>query len=298
MANEESLLREVNEGLAEDSLANTLQSRLPLIIGGAIAIVAVVAGYQIYAGQKVSVASQAARSLSAILNNETAGPEERATELSQVIETSPAGYAALARLRLAASQAATGSRQEALATYRAISKDGGVTNRVRDLASIRAAYLALDDGRSVVIDTIGDLETDTSPLGYFAREVLALAALKDGDYQTAKSIFSEISMALDAPASVRQRSSEFAALAAAGAENGELEWPNLGAKTPPSATSIIDALGDDLSGALERRRQNGSDKTISDKSPAENSIDAQSQSDDETKSATEQVETTDDNPTN
>ncbi|MEO0399783.1 MAG: tetratricopeptide repeat protein [Pseudomonadota bacterium] len=248
MANDESLLREVDEGLAEDRLSQTLRDRTSWLIGGAAIIVVAVAGYQFYSSAKAREAADAARGLSAVLADETAGPEEREASLDLFLEDAPSGYAALARFRLAASQAAAGERVEALANYRAVAEDGALTPRMRDLASIRAAHLALPDGRSAVIDIIGDLETDASPLGFFAREALGLAALKDGDYQTAQATFEDIVAASSAPTGVRRRAEEFAALAAAGSANGAIEWPDLDAAV---GVNPLDVFGGDLSSALE-----------------------------------------------
>ena len=250
MTNDESLLREVDEGLAEDNLWRTISARGPAIIGAAVALVAGVAGWQFYESQSSAAADKAARAYREVLaaeENDGAAPlRER---LTSFLEDAPGGYDALARFQIAAAAAREGDREAALAQYRELYDGGGASARLRDLARLKAAYLALEDGRDAVIAALGKLEADETALGFLARELLGVAALKAGDYQTAETMFLEAKNADDTPAGVRARASEFAALARVGKSNGALEWPKP-QSAADAAAAAFEALDGDLGGIL------------------------------------------------
>ena len=250
MVNDESLIREVDEGLAEDDFARTLRDRAPVLIGAAAAIVVGVAGWQFYGARKVAAADDAARRFSEATENLENQPGENLSALEAFAESAPAGYRAIAQLRLASAYAGQGDRAKALATYRALYGAGDI-GRLDDLARVRAAYLAFEEGRDAVLRDIGDLDQDASPLGYFAREAVALAALKAGDYQTAESMFAAFEGDPETPPGVRARANEFRAIASAARAGAPLIWPDIGG----GADTIFDAIDAD-SGDLGAILQN------------------------------------------
>ncbi|MBI1393946.1 MAG: tetratricopeptide repeat protein [Alphaproteobacteria bacterium] len=246
MSNDEGLLREVDEGLAEDDFRRSIEKRMPLILGGAAAIVLGVAGYQFYDTNRQNAANDASRRYQDVLSDEAASPAERTVRLQRFAEDAPDGYAGLAQFRIAAGLASSGQSDAARKLYSDIYADRAVPARLRDLARIRAAHLALDDGRDAVIAEVGELETDETPLGFFAREALALAALKDGDYQTAGSLFADAVTNPRTPEGVRTRAREFGALANAAAAGEGLTWP-----APQSAADVVRSIGADLTSAFD-----------------------------------------------
>ena len=236
MANEEGLIREVDEELAGDKLWSTIRNRAPLVIAAALAVVVAVAVQQALEARRRAAADDASIRYSEIL--ETAAPK---------------GYAVLARLQAAAARAQSGDREGALAHYRSIYEGPDAPERIRDLARVRAAYLALADGRDAVLSIAGPLEADESPLGAFAREAIGLAALRAGDYQTAEALFRALDAALTTPQGVRLRAAEFAALASAARAKDGLSWPDRAA-IAASPASPFGSLGD-LGAVLERATQ-------------------------------------------
>lgn len=212
MTNDDTMLREVDQALAEDQTTTEFKKNLPFIIGAAVAVVAGVGGYQAWrtnataAAEKASLAYQAAVEV---------GEGAEAEAKLEALAAGKGGYAIIARMQLAGEHASHGETDKALALYREVYSAGGGSKRVKDLARIRAASLAMASGRDAVIKDIGQLETDASPLGYYAREILALAALKANDVQTAETMFLKAASDLAAPEPVRERAREFAALATA-----------------------------------------------------------------------------------
>ncbi|MEO1014794.1 MAG: tetratricopeptide repeat protein [Pseudomonadota bacterium] len=241
MTNDESLIREVDEGLAEDDFWRTLQSRGPFILAGAAAIVLGVAGFQVMDARRAAAAGDAAERYFSVITAEEATGAERFERLRRFEEDAPEGYSVVARFRIAASLAARGDVEEARVVYRSIYDGDAAPKRLRQLARLRAAHIALDADRDAVIEAVGDLETDESQFGYFAREALAFAALKAGDYASAAATFSNAASDPAAPEGVKTRAREFAALAEAAAVGDGLEWPK-----QQSAADLIRSLGAQL----------------------------------------------------
>lgn len=217
--NDDMMLREVDQALAEDETSQSIQKNLPAIIAGALIIVVGVGGWQVWENQRAAASAKASAAYDDALKS--AGSESGTKELQTLAEGSGA-YAALARLRLANERATAGEREAALALFREVYSGGGASKRVKDVARLRASYLSLADNREAVLKDIGDLETDKTALGFYAREVLGLAALKAGDYQSAEEMFRKAASSPDAPEPIRLRAGEFAALAGAGKAGIEL----------------------------------------------------------------------------
>lgn len=215
MANDESLLREVDQELAEDRQWITMRKNAPLLIGGALAIVVGVAGWQIYSGQKEAASKLQALEYENALELLAEDAVQGRDALTAVIDAGGA-YDNLARLRAAASYATDGERLRALGIYREIVNDGGAPNSLRDLAQIRAAQLSMADGRDAVLAELGSLTTEDGAFSAHAREIEGLAALDAQDFESALSTFRTLSIDFSAPESVRTRAEDFAALAEAG----------------------------------------------------------------------------------
>ncbi|MCA8888122.1 MAG: hypothetical protein KDA46_04780, partial [Parvularculaceae bacterium] len=83
--------------------------------------------------------------------------------------------------------------------------------------------------------------------------LLALAAFKDGDYQTAEEMFRTAASSVGAPEPVRQRAEEFAALASAG--KAGVEFGEVERSTKSDVDRFIESLeqaGGNLGSVLER----------------------------------------------
>lgn len=215
MADDETVLREVDEAMAEDRQRAFFEKNGPLVISGAAAIVLAVAGWQVWTQQKTAKAEEAAMEFSTAIKTLAEAPDDGRVALEGIAESAPDGYALLAEMQRAASLARS-DREGALEIYRKVYADGAAPKRLRELARLRAASLAFADGRDAVLADLGPLPESKSQFGYYASELAGLAALQAKDYQTAESMFSRAAVDPQAPGPVRQRAEEFAALAAAG----------------------------------------------------------------------------------
>lgn len=216
MTSEESVFREVDQAVAEERQWAFFRESGPLLIAGAAAIVLGVAGWQLWSARQAAAARQAAITFSSATRILATSPEDGREALKALAESAPAGYAALADMRLGASLADSGDHEGALAVYRRLYKNGGAPQRLRELARLRAAMLSLADGRDAVLADLGPLTESSSPFGYYAREISAVAALEAKDYEAAYEMFKRAAADREAPEPVRQRAEELAALAAAG----------------------------------------------------------------------------------
>jgi len=214
---EDSTLREVDQELAEERQFAIIKRLGPALISFAVLSVIGVAGWQFYTHQKTSKADQGAREYQEALFTLTEDPVAGQDQLIDLSENSHAGYATLARFRSAALLASQGDTPRAHNAYKAIFEGELVSPHLKDLARLRAAYLSLDfGGKDAVITDLGDLPAKKSPLGAYAREVLALAYLSAKDYDKAIAEFDNLVSGSQTPVQLRARAEEFAVVARAG----------------------------------------------------------------------------------
>jgi hypothetical protein len=215
VANEDSvLLKEVDQALEEDRTWDFFRKYGTALIVGAVAIVVGVAGWQFWNHTKTQEAQAQALEYRAALDLLNQNTDAGRAALETVASES-GGYAVLASLRRASSYAAGGERLKALEIYRSIAS-GSAPKRIRDLASIRAGYLALADGRDAVMGDVNAIAEEEGAFSYYAREILGVASLNAKDYESAVATFTALSLDLETPEGVRERAEEFAALAEAG----------------------------------------------------------------------------------
>jgi hypothetical protein len=245
---DDPILREVDQALAEDKTASEFKKNLPLILGAAVLAIGGVGGYQVWQSNRAAAAEKASIAYEDAVK---AGEGEAAKKAFETLAGGGGGYAAIAKMRLAGDHASHGETGKALTLLREVYSSSDGSKRVKDLARIRAAYLAVGEGRDAVIKDIGPLEADTTALGHYAREILGLAALKAADYQTAETMFLKAAATLEAPEPLRARAKEFAALAAAGKSGAAL--PSFEASTKSDAEILMEQLeeaGSDLSSII------------------------------------------------
>lgn len=248
MTNDDAVLREVDQALAEERQVAGLRRRLPLLIGAAVLTVGGVGFWQFNEARMTRLAAEDASAYRAA----TADGKSDAAALETLRESATPGYRALARLQLAAGHVAAGERDKALELYRAVYSEKGATARVKEIARLRAAYISVEQGREAALSDLGDLADSDAPLGAYARELSGLAAIKAGDYQTAEQIFRALAASATAPEPVKNRAGEFAALASAGKSGVALDAMASAAASP--VKTMVDQMRDgavDLGAALE-----------------------------------------------
>ena len=201
---DESLFREVDEEVRQEQLKKLWYRYGNYIVAlcvGVVIAVAAVKGWQYWqVKQSHAAAATFGNALSLISEGKRA---EADTALKGI--THP-GFAHIATLRRAANLAVEGKTDEAVALYDEVGADAGADPSIRDLARIRAGYLLADKlGPAELIGRLGTLDNDGNQWRGAAREIIALAAYRTGDYAMADRYANAIVADLDVPQSLRQR---------------------------------------------------------------------------------------------
>jgi len=200
---------EVEEELRQERYQALLRQYGPWVLGGALAIVAGVAGYQGYNAWRDGVAATAS---DAFIDAQTALEEgdlaAAAAGFDALAETGPRGYAALALMQRAAVALEQGEALEAARLYEQAAERApdGLT---RDLARYKAVLAAWDElSYDDVVLRLDRLTEGDAPLGMLATELMGAAALRAERWDDARGHYEFVQLALGAPAGVQRRAAE------------------------------------------------------------------------------------------
>ena len=201
---------EVNEELRRQQLKSIWDRFGVYIIGFAVLIILSVGGNEIInylnnrVSQKESIAFDNALNLIE-QGNDSDG-------LDQLIELTKGktGYKGLAFFRLSSESLANGNYQEALDYLKKASLDKTLTKNLQVFAKIKAGLILVDHGNLSEVDILlkGVVENG-GQFSFHAKEILALALIKNGKDLEAKEIFQEIINDASAPPVLARRAEIF-----------------------------------------------------------------------------------------
>ena len=200
---------EVEEELRQERYHALLRKWGPWVLGGAVTIVAGVAGYQIWHAQSTAAAEAASDTyIEAATLFEEGDLAAADAAFADMAESGPTGYATLSLLRQG-EIALSENRAEDAARYFEQAAARAPEPLTRQLARYKAA-LALFDTLSY-----DDLSVRLTPLtegeayfGTLARELIAAAAMRDERWEEARSAYELLSISLDSPPGVSRRANE------------------------------------------------------------------------------------------
>jgi hypothetical protein len=208
------IFEEVDEELRNDEYQVLLRKYGPWVLGGAVAIVAGTAAYQGWSAWRTS---QIETSSNAFIVAQEHYDEGRLPLAAASFETlagnATAGYATLSLLQRAAIALEDGDSEVAAQFFdqAAASSSDPLISDLAELKSVWARWETLSS--SDVEIRLSPLTQTQSPYRYLARESIAAAALRAGEYDTAEGIYQLLSLDTgDKPARVRQRAMEALAL--------------------------------------------------------------------------------------
>jgi hypothetical protein len=200
------IFREVEQELRKERLASLWERYGLYILSAAGAIVLSVGGYQTWTWWQAARASQDGAMFletSRLGDDAVETAESRFRDLS---ENGTAGYAVLARLRVAAIEAAKGNRDEAVRAYDLAASSAASDVLLSGFARIQSASLLVDTaGREEITRRLDGMTSASHPWRHSARELLALAAYRANDQAEAQRLYEELLRDPDAPAPMRQR---------------------------------------------------------------------------------------------
>jgi hypothetical protein len=208
------LFREVEDDLRREQIARLWDKYGVYVLAVAAFIVVFVASYNGYRWYQARQATETgAAFFRATEQVNDANYAEAQKGLETLTKDAPRGYRLLAKLELAALHIKEGRRSEAVALYDQVAADSGADAVLRDFARVQGAGLLLDQAEPGEISRrLKDLDSDSNPWRYSARELLALAAFRSGNTAESEKLFTKILSDPFAPAEMRKRAESMLAL--------------------------------------------------------------------------------------
>ncbi|MCF8474725.1 MAG: tetratricopeptide repeat protein [Emcibacter sp.] len=207
----EEFIREVDEDLRHQQMKNLWKKYGSYVIAFLVGTVLFVAGNvslrNYNEGQYAKVADQ----YSAVEQSVTANDMDDALKkLGLLSDTDVVGYKILAAFREADIELSRNNNQKAVAVLDKLSKASDVDQYYRDLSALKAGMIILDDATfDDAQSRLTPLTIEGNPWKYMAKELLAMAAIKNGNMAEAKEILTQLEQDLEAPQDVKDRAKNF-----------------------------------------------------------------------------------------
>jgi hypothetical protein len=210
------IFREVDEEVRRERLKKLWDRYQFLVYGVALLIIVGVGGWRGYQWWEARRAAELGTALeNAVTLSEAGKHAEAEAAYAKVSEEATGAYRDLARLRHA-SELSARDVKGAIEAYKRIAADASVAPLLRELATLRAAAMQIDqrgfDDARVLLEPMAE------PARHFrhsARELLALAAWRSGDSAALKRWIDVLSKDPETPLSMRGRINVLVALSAA-----------------------------------------------------------------------------------
>ncbi len=201
------IIREVDEELRRERLANIWKKYGGLIALGAFLLVAATAGwrgYEYYAQKQAEAAAEryvAAQNLAA----DATKNDEAISAFNAIAANAPASYKLLSRFSAAAELGQKDGKAGA-AAFDAIANDTSVEQVMRELASVRGASLMVDSADVAEMQKrLAPALADKSAFRHSANELLALAHMRAGNQAEAQKLFLLLAFDPETPPGMRNR---------------------------------------------------------------------------------------------
>jgi hypothetical protein len=200
------IFQEVDEDLRRERAQRFWAANGRYVIAAAVLVILAASGWQFYQRQMEQQAEAAGSRFEQALALSRGGKTNDAAGAFKALSADgPAGYALLARFRLAAEtgavDAASGAKQ-----FDALAADGSVGTLLQGLARLRAAALLVDSAPYDAMKArLDDLSAPSSPWRHSARELLGLSAWRAKNWTEAARWYEALIEDADVPASIRER---------------------------------------------------------------------------------------------
>jgi hypothetical protein len=205
-------MREVDDAVRQDDLANFGKRYGLLVAGAIIAGLLVFGGWLLWQNHQQSAADETGEHYATALTAAASGKPDQAA-LAELAKTSQPGYRAGALLTQAGVKGEKKDVKGAIADYKAIAADTGLPQPYRDLALIRQTALELDTlAPQAVIDRLKPLAESGNPWFGSAGEMSALAYMKLGKRDLAGALFANIAKDTGVPRTIQTRAVQMASL--------------------------------------------------------------------------------------
>ena len=216
--NHDSLIREVQEELDREKYEKLWEKYGNFVIGGAIAIVVAVGGYQYWQKaqrtfvEKAGGAYEAALAVAGDQTSKDYDASKVKSAFEPLLKDAPGGYKVLAQLQIAGAHVAAGEKKEALAVFEELSKTENVDTILHDYAALQAASLRVGDADWTEMENrLKPLVSGSSAWRNSALQLKGIAAFQAGRIDEAREVFDELLSNPKAPSSIRDRASLYMA---------------------------------------------------------------------------------------
>jgi hypothetical protein len=214
MSNQESFIREVDEEYRREQTAKFFKTYGVYLIVGAFVVLAVVGGYKYWQSVRAADGARGGDALSAAITLIEAGNQDESERaLASLAGSGPGAYRVLARLHAAAEAVAKKQFDSALQDYKGVAADASAPQGLRDFAQVQIAALSVDkESYESLSQSLAAFRSGTGEWRFSAKEILGLAAFKEGKKADAERLYGEILSDGSAPSGMRQRAQVMLAL--------------------------------------------------------------------------------------
>jgi hypothetical protein len=210
------IFREVDEEIRREQLKKLWDRYQTLVIGAALAVILGVGGWRGYEWWEMRRAAEFGAAFESAVTLAASGKhEEAAADFAKIAQAGTPAYRNLALLR-GAMEVAERDPKAGAAAYEQVAANRDVEPLLRELATLRAAAIHIDQGRYETVRKL--LQPMAEPGGNFrhtARELLALSAWRANDSAALKRWIDTIVRDPQTPLAMRNRVNVLAALSAA-----------------------------------------------------------------------------------
>ncbi len=195
---------EIEEELKQDRLNSLWTKYGSYLIGFAVAIVAVVAGYQAYSSWQKNTIEAAADSYHQALQS-----DEVAVALGDIRADLSAGYHMLAGFRQAEMLAKDGKIADAEQAYLALSTDSTIDSLYQDIALLLSVMtVAQTADTDVLRQRLDPIMASANVLQGLALELAASLDIRDNDIASARAKLEQIGQLTDISGNLRMRAEQ------------------------------------------------------------------------------------------
>ena len=218
------IFEEVEEARRQETLAALWKKYGAVAVAGVVILLLGVGGYGAYRSWNEAASMDASEEFVELQKLATTDPASAAPKLEAFAKTAHGGYKALAEMERAGALQAEGDLPGAIKAFEHAATLANDTT-IKQSAQLRAAYIAAESENLAALDArVKPLVDGGGAFGFLARELIGVEAYEAGDYTRARTEFTYLDAAFDAPQGVRQRAQRFLAVLGPAPE-GETKTP-------------------------------------------------------------------------
>ena len=207
MAEDTSILYEIDESLRAEKLQRFWQRFGKLVLAGCASIILLTAGWVAWKNHMQEVYAKQTDILIQATTLAQAGKLNEAEPLFEQAQQGTQGFAVLAKLQHASALLAAGQNDKALALYTGIAKDSSrnMDMALRDFAALQASVITLNQHGT---EDMAEAMDRGRPFAPIAQENKAARLLKDGKDKEARALLKPLAENNTSPMSEHARAME------------------------------------------------------------------------------------------